>query len=380
MKIIQKQILLLMVIVLVCSGCIVKTQPLEQLGLATAVGIDQAKGNKLKGVVVLHHFGSRPEDVAQQLTSSGYTDKGLRKFMNLETSDRLVTGQLRVAVYGKELAKKRGIIELVESLKRDASTQTNMYLAISETTARDILFQQKTESSKNMGTYLYKMIRQNIEEEQVVSCTVQEFLRDYYQVGRDPVLPMMEKRRDYVLIDAVALMKGSKFAAKVPARNEFFIRMLRDGYKGTVVDLELPFEPFQKLYKQKNKPKSIHVNIRNITAKRKIQLMKQNPPVFDVDVKLTGSIAELTEEIDLGQPGIYEVFEKAIDKKVKAELIKTIKKMQKINVDPIGFGAIYDTSVRNLSLTNTKWYKNLYPNAQFRIHIDTTIKRSGVLN
>ncbi|MFX3630003.1 MAG: Ger(x)C family spore germination protein [Ectobacillus sp.] len=377
------QIVLICVIVcILCSGCIIQSRQLESLGLATAVGFDEGKGGKIKGVTVLHHFGTRPEDVAQQLTSTAYTSKGIARFMNLETSDRLVTGQQRIAVFGKELARERGISELVETLKRDAATQTNMYLAISKTTAKDILYQEKEEEhSKNMGTYLYKMIRQNIEGDELISPTVQEFLRDYYQVGKDPVLPLLEKRRDFVLVDGAALMYKGNYVKHINAAKAFYVKALRSGFKGGgQLDVKVDFSHFKKFYPKKKQPKYMYVNLQHVEMKRKIKLVQQEDPVFDIDVKVTANITAMTEELDLGQPGIYEAFEAAINKEMKRQIEKTIQDLQGVKVDPVGFGAIYDTSIRHMKLTEKKWYNKLYPKAKFQVHVKTTITRSGVLN
>lgn len=369
-------------VVFLFAGCVIKKRPLETLGLATAIGVDKGEENKIKGTLVMHHFGSKPEDVAAQLESTANTSQGLFKFMNLETSDKLVTGQLRVAVYGKSYAKEEGIISQVQTLKRDAATQTNMYLAISETTAKDILFQTKAEEhSKNMGTYLYKMIQQNIDGESVISCTVQEFLRDYLQVGKDPVLPLLEKRRDFVLIDGAALMFRGKYITDINAAETFYVKAIRDGYKGSgQTDIELPNSAMKKFYTEKAAPGPLFVNLQQIKAKRKVKLVKQKDPVFDVDVQVTANIAALSQPVSLEKPGVYAAFEKAISAKMEKELAKEIKKMQKYKVDPMGFGVVYDTTIRHLTLTEKEWYQNLYPKAKFRIHVKTKIARSGVLN
>ncbi|MCP8968971.1 Ger(x)C family spore germination protein [Ectobacillus ponti] len=374
--------LLVLLSAVLCTGCIIKTRPLEQLGLATAVGIDKGKGDKLKGVVVLHHFGTKPEDVAQQLTSTAYTGRGLTKFMNLETSDRLVSGQLRIAVYGKDYATERGITEHVEALKRDASTQTNMYLAISKTTAKDILYQSKGEEhSKNIGTYLYKMIEQNIREDEMISCTVQEFLRDYYLVGRDIVLPLLEKRRDYVLIDGAALVHRGKYVTNITADEAFYIKALREGYKGgSQKDLRIPLQPLRRFYPQKDPDKYVHINLEQIGMKQQITLSRQRDPVFDVYLQTTVSISALTKAIDLGKPGVYTAFEQEIEKELARNFKLTMKRMQEHSIDPVGFGAIYDTSIRHLTLTERQWYDELYPKAKFRFHVKVAIARSGVLN
>lgn len=101
------------------SSC-VETKYLEKLGLITAVGYDQADGERIKGTIVLYQFNPAMEDVEKILTSESKTSKGIRLSQNLETDHKLVSGQLRIAVYGKELAKK-GIAHLVDTLERDSA-------------------------------------------------------------------------------------------------------------------------------------------------------------------------------------------------------------------------------------------------------------------
>jgi spore germination protein len=136
--------------VMLLSGC-VQTDQLERLGLITAVGYDIEEG-KLQGTYVIQQFDPTKQDVTQVITNRGYTSKGVRQVTNLETSNKVVSGQLRVILYGREIAKK-GLMPVLDSLSRDAAIGTMVYVAISHDSTETIL---KTKpKTSNIGRYLY---------------------------------------------------------------------------------------------------------------------------------------------------------------------------------------------------------------------------------
>ncbi|UOK59330.1 hypothetical protein MGI18_10830 [Bacillus sp. OVS6] len=171
------------------TGCL-EQKYIERIGMITAVGYDLGNQNKIKGTTVAFQFDPTRQNVSQMLTSEANTSKGIREAMNRETSHHLVSGQLRVSLYGEELAR-RGIYTFVDTLARDASVGTMSYLAVASPEAASILSAENLSITTNVGTYLYRLLEQNIKSEQTISSTLHEFLKTYYEVGMDPILPMI---------------------------------------------------------------------------------------------------------------------------------------------------------------------------------------------
>jgi spore germination protein len=371
----KKRYLFIMICFFSLVGC-VNQKVLENLGLIVAVGYDK-DGEKVKGRVITHHFGQKSEQLAEEFEGEGYTVKGFRKDTNFQVSNRLVSGQLRVALFNQALAKK-GIITYVESLIRDASTQANLYLAISEGSAIELLDQKKFEKKGNVGIYLYQMIQQNVKAETMPESTVHNFMRDHYEVGQDAILPVIQQTEKGVSVDGIGVMRKGLLKFVLPEQHKFYLGLLRQGFHKAEHEMELPLEPFKKYIKEKPKHETFYIMLNQFKAKPKIKIIKEKPLTFQIDINAKAGIFEVSERLMIKEE-LYPIFEKEIAKELKKKIKELLDKLQEEDCDPIGFGSIYDSHKRGLELTDDKWYE-IYKDIQFKINTKVEILRNGVLN
>lgn len=146
----------LIVCMLLLSGC-VQPRILERQGIVTAVGFDK-KGKLYEGASVMLSFQTSHSSMSEVIEATNKTSKGLRQVLEARTSHDLGSGQIRVIVYGKELAEKDGIFTLTDTLQRDANIGALVYLAVSEPNAKEIVKSKKYEDTPDIGTYLYRLI------------------------------------------------------------------------------------------------------------------------------------------------------------------------------------------------------------------------------
>ncbi|MFL6556611.1 MAG: Ger(x)C family spore germination protein, partial [Bacillus sp. (in: firmicutes)] len=154
------------------AGC-VQEKTLEKLGLITTTGYDLKGKNEIVGTAVVQKFDPMTKAATKVISVSAKTSKGLRQRQNLQSNQRLVSGQLRSVVYSRDLAKK-GIIQLVDTLNRDAQIGNMVYLTVADQSASEILKIEDSKENLNLGTYMYNLIKQNVEGEQIISPTLHE--------------------------------------------------------------------------------------------------------------------------------------------------------------------------------------------------------------
>ncbi|WP_044336789.1 Ger(x)C family spore germination protein [Rossellomorea aquimaris] len=377
-----KTIMLLLLCLCTCflSSC-VEPRYLEKLGLITAVGYDQAEDEKITGTMVLYQFNPAMQDVEKVLISKSKTSKGIRLSQNLETDHKLVSGQLRITVYGRELAEK-GISHLVDTLERDSSIGNMVYLTIADTTAEQILNYQMTERPSNMGTYLYNLVRQNVESETLVSPTLQEFITDYGSVGKDPMLPLLKASDGKVGVDGFALFTRDKFIKEIKKDKIFFIRSLMEDYDAGSVEVELPLEKFKPyltsphLGQEKDK---VYIMIDSIKSSHKIKTEKKATPTFEVNLKIESRLLEMSEEMKLSNPKVLSLLENEIGNYIEKNIKEIILMLQEEGTDPIGFGMEYKSIRGHEDLSREKWDK-LYKDASFQVKVENKIIRTGVID
>ncbi|MGG3470154.1 Ger(x)C family spore germination C-terminal domain-containing protein [Neobacillus pocheonensis] len=369
--------------ILISSGCVEQKQ-LEKLGLVTAAGYDLEKKNVIRGTVVVHQFDPMEQNITKMITATANTSKGLRQSQNLQSNQKLVTGQMRCVIYSKELAKK-GVIQLVDSLNRDSTVGNMVYLTIADGSSKEILNLDKTNTKISLGTYIYNLIKQNVESEQIISPTLQEFNHNYYDIGKDPVLPVLKVKNGDVIISALGLFKDDRYIAELGPKKHFYLKILSDKYKAGTHELGFKRSDFEKIRMKKgehsirNVYNKLFIDVDNIHSQAKLRLLDMKRLKFKVEVKLDSRLLESTEPLDVSNPASVKFIEKKLNQAMEKDIIELMTYFQKLGVDPIGVGNEYKAHLRGENLTKKKW-RELYKRVSFDVQVKNTIVKTGVID
>jgi spore germination protein len=363
------------------SGCL-QQKPLEELGLVTAMGYDK-EDEQLRGTIVYYEFDPLHTNNSKIVSTLGNTIKGIRHTENLSSSRKLVSGQLRIAIYGEELAKE-GIISYIDTLSRDSEVGTMVYLSVAENSAYDLINNsQQSQEITNVGTYLYDLISQNVEAESLVSPTLHEFMQCYYSEGRDPVLPMLDFTDDTLLIKGLALFKDEKMKGIIDIDKSFYLKLMLDPYRAGTIEIALPKKKLGTFIKKReqiqNDSKNLFVSIDHLESSVDIKLEDINSTDFKINVDVVTRMQEISEDYDLGNPNALALIEEEIGNVMKRKMGKIIQEFQSLGVDPIGFGNYYRSKVGYEKFSREKW-EGIYPEATFSIEVKTKILRTGVMD
>ncbi|WP_026576620.1 Ger(x)C family spore germination protein [Bacillus sp. UNC438CL73TsuS30] len=377
----------LLLAILLCfsfiSGCAERKQ-LEKLALITAAGYDLDKKNVIKGTVVVHKFDPMAQNITKVISADSHTSKGLMKKQNLMSNQKLVSGQMRCVVYSRMLAEK-GVIQLVDALNRDSTVGNMVYLTVADGKASSIINLDETNQQVNLGTYLYNIIKQNVEGEQILSPTLQEFNHNYYDIGKDPVLPIMKLKDKDVIISGIALFRDDQLVAELDPSKIFYLKVLADKYNAGSQELGFNRDQFKQFrlktgeHATRTVYNKLFIDIDNIRSHSKIKLVDKKSLRFKVEVKLSSRLLETTEPIDFSNPAAVKFIEKEINKKMKKEIGGFLAYLQKLDVDPVGFGNEYETHLRGKQLSKKEW-RRLFKRATFDIHVKNTIVKTGVID
>ncbi|KMJ59659.1 hypothetical protein AB685_01950 [Bacillus sp. LL01] len=368
-----------LLLVLILCGCVTQ-KPLEELGLLTAIGYDN-EDDQLKGTIVYYEFDPLHPNNTKMVTALAKTSKGIRYKENLSSSRRIVSGQLRVAVYGQDLAEE-GIISVIDTLSRDAEVGTMSYLAVSSIPAHE-LFARSQESSDvtNAGTYLYNLIGQNVEAESLISPTLHEFMQYYYSEGRDAVLPLLNFKENTIIIEGLSLFQDDKVVGKIDTDSAFYLKLLMDPYEAGNVELTIPKKQVQKYILTTNNKEDefVYMSLDHLRSKIEIKMTDNKKPSFLIKSKIMTRMQEITEDYDLGNPDGIKKIEEAISKEIARKLKEVIEMSREMGADPVGFGNYYRAKVGYDSFSKENWRK-LYQDAEFKTEVEVEILRTGVMD
>jgi spore germination protein len=366
------------------TSCGTEPKQLERLGLITAIGFDLKKENQIKGTVAVSKFDPMAKVMTNVISADANTLQTLRAEENLATDQRLEMGQLRCVIYSEELAEK-GIIQLVNALNRDPTVGNMVYLTIAEKDAFSIISMDEKKIKVNIGTYLYNLIRQNVERELLISPTLHEFNHKFFDYGQDPVLPILKVKKDKVAITGVALFNDDKMVATLNNDKLFYLKLITDEYRTGSKELEFNRDEFSKIINVQGGQSygeiynKLFISIDNLRSNTKIHLINKKNLTFKVEVKMDSRLLETTNYLDLGKPANMKFIEKKINKEMESQIKKLLLFFQEKQVDPVGIGNEYMAHVRGKPISQKKW-KELYKNAKFDVQVKNTLTKTGTMD
>jgi spore germination protein len=363
---------------LALAGC-TDRQIFDETGLATVVGYDLLKDGNVRGTIVMPSINPEAEEKIQVISGVADTSKGIRDLANLQSDKRILGGQLRVALYSESFARK-GIGTIVDTLYRDPSISSRLYLCVHEGSTYNLLTYPYKEEG-NIGIYMYRMIHQNVQGEKIPSSTMHEFFRAYYDNFIDPQMPYVSRKGDELQIKGIALFKGDRYVDWISAKEAFLVKLVNGTFKIGSYETFVPAKIFGTVPENPDNQKDrVKLVFDTLSSDSTIRLEQSTPPKFDVDIQLKARILELTAPLKLDDPKLMKIMEGALAKEMEQELHRVVKKLQKLEVDPAGFGIVYRAQRRGMDKMTVAEWRKMFKQSTFQFHVKATIIRNGVMD
>jgi spore germination protein len=362
----KKQLALYLALLLLLTGC-VEREILDDLNIETAKGYDLVEENTIRGTALFPVYIKDGAIENKTLSAEAPSTREVLETLSRKSQQPLVRGSLDVVLIGDELARK-GILDVADSLQRDASIGARVMLAITEGSAGDIL--NGNYGIRGNGMFISNLLHQNIRRRELPETNLHMFLFDYYQDGQTPYLPIIKQASDDTLqVTGVALMDDDKMVDRVASDDLFFFKLLVDKFSegGHVVKLG---------GKDGSTEKRVEAAVSSIKSKHKIKIVHKTDPV-KVTIKITvrGIIKEYTGK-SLSPKKINEIEDK-MSSDIVAKSKELLARFQELGIDPIGIGQLQKHGMRGFDIK--EWEKSLYPNVQFEIRPDVEILESGTV-
>ncbi|KGX90757.1 hypothetical protein N781_06520 [Pontibacillus halophilus JSM 076056 = DSM 19796] len=374
----MRKIIAVLCILVLLTAC-VDRKYIEKLGIVTVVGYDLLEEGWLEGTMVLFQFDPNATNISQIIVSRAKTSKGLMQDASLKSSKELVSGQLRLVVYGKEMAEE-GVMRVTDTMIRDAAIADMLYLAVSETSANEVMNTNNFEDAPNVGNYLYTLIQKNIQEEKIPQATLHHFVSNVYSDGKDPVLPMIKLENSKATVMNLALFRDEKMVGQITAKEGFFLKLLQGRYQSGHLEIAIPTREIKDYIRHEANQQTrefLYMDLDEIKSQTNIELTNVDTPSFSAKVNLTARILELSENVSLENPEVIKILEEQISKSIEFQMEQLLQKTQKMKSDPFGFGNTYQEKVGQQSVDSKDWHE-LYPNIEVNFNVQVKVIRHGI--
>ncbi|MFS1512988.1 Ger(x)C family spore germination protein [Chengkuizengella sp. SCS-71B] len=349
------------IFIFLLTGCM-SNYGIDDLAMLSGVGFDASEDEgKHFDITTMYQIPSET-DVFEYLHANADSLMNADIELMSQTKREVVNGQLRISLFGEQLAKD-GIFPIILSFLRDPSIGPLVYLAVAKGTAKDVLVTQ-LKKEPNTGSYIQTMLERLDEEDVYPSVNLLQFARSYYDDGIDPYLPMIFSTKKNIVLEGIALFKDDRMITSISKEKAIFIFLLSKEFKEGVVDLEIELG---------GKKENIHLSY--VCTKHKIKVSKENKNNFTVnfELHLTGSLEGYSGDQTLSKDSVQKEIESKVNTILSSEMKGMLSFLQKHKVDTIGVGE----SIRN-SLSYEEW-KNLnwdevYPKINFTTDVTMKIR------
>ncbi|WP_064092920.1 Ger(x)C family spore germination protein [Rossellomorea aquimaris] len=367
MKNLKKIILLPTTIILLLTGC-VEREILDDLYIETGKAYDYVDENKIRGTALFPIYSKDKTIKNGTLSAEASSTREVLEKLERRSQQPLVRGSLDVVLIGEEMAR-HGIIDIGDSLQRDASVGARVYLMVVEGDAGELI--QGNYGQRGNGMFISNLITHNIKRRELPKTNLHMFMFDYFQDGKTPYLPLIKQTPEGdIAITGIALFKKAKMIDRVQSKDMFFFKIL--------VDRLAEGSHVIKLGEKKtgHTEKEIEASVTSLIAKHKIKIKHKADPVkVTIKIKIKGIVREYTGK-KLTSKKVVEV-EKIMKKDIEKNCERLLKKFQKLGIDPIGIGQHQKHGVRGFDIK--KWEESIYPNVQFNVVADVQILEAGTV-
>ena len=374
-----KKIVILLICCLLLAGCPKKRQ-LDQLGIINARGIDVDEEETIKINFVIFQFEQQSANLTKIVTGTGKTVNGAMVNANYETNFLLGSGKIQLDLYGRETIEQ-GIRPYLDNLNRDPSTPDTMYLAISDTTAEEMLSVQEQGISTNIGQFLHNTIEQSTTADYVFPrVSMQKFMLYLMDVGRDPILPIFTLENETPKITGIGVLQDDRLVGELPIEDKYLINLPLRDLGNEVYELSIPIEPFRKdLEFEKTKEQNqIDLSLKLLKNKGSTKLINKENLEFETDITLSADLNEISiyESLDFKDKAIVKKLEKEIEKTLTKKYENMLTYLQEVNSDVLSYGESYRAQVSDHRLKKSEWRK-LYPQIDVKFNINVKLIHTG---
>ena len=371
--------LFLSIFLIGCDSPIIPTEQIEEMGIITARGTDLTDDKSIDATLVIFQFDVQSDSITKLLSGEGKTIKGAEENANLESPFKLTSGKVQIELYGKEAAEE-GLLRYLDPLQRDAAVSNTMYLAIGNPTAKEILLLNKGSVTMNMGQFLYEVIDSSSSEHMLPRITLQDFLRNFYDVGIDNMLPVFETaENENPRIEKVALFNADQYVGDLTVQDNTFINLINTTVKDQLLGFTIPLAPFKEHLapsEYQENTDHVHGSIRILKGKTKSKLINKDKLTFKSDVTVEARLQEQSSQIVFDDLEIMKKLETEIEKNMVEHLEDVLQTTQKYAADPFGYGKLYRTQQKDGKLTNEEW-REKYPEIKVDFNVHLKIIRHG---
>ena len=366
----MREIILLLLIT--CSvfiaGCTQEGRrgSVEDLALVSSVALDYVNDKEMRMTVSIPQpMGESPVLTEVYSVNTEMIQEGLVSISS-EADKMIILNQLRTILFNEEFAKSGKVTEVIEHFYRDSSVGNKVRLVVVKDNAGDILKADYPEN-EHMDAYLNDLFQPKLHNSFSPFTTIQEYMNTQTSPIFHTMIPYLEKKGQSLKITSIALFDDEKMIQTITKQESLLIQALKGLQK---------LSPMAVNFKENEQDQQLFLEQIKNDVKVKSNKSLESPEL-SISLKVEGVVVEYKGNRDLSKVGESKKLEKEISKHMKKEIEDLLKKLQKMEVDPVGFSEnfrMYHKGKWTVELT-----EKLIDSAEYKVDVEFKILNAGVL-
>ncbi|HDR8184206.1 TPA: Ger(x)C family spore germination protein [Bacillus thuringiensis] len=344
--------------------------PLEKVSLILLIGLDKAPNGDIKvgtSIPLFHH--KQPKSTIEHWTQASTVYAGFSK-IDTKLTGYMTASKAEIILIGKKLAKEENWLQELDSSYRDPYATINAKVVLVDGPTEEI-FKIHKPSKPSLPSYINGVIESSIQNNQSISSTIQQLMREQNEEGMTQTVPIIKKTKNEIDTVGIAFLnRKGKFLTHISKKDVKFFNLINKPKSSGRMILHLVLPP-----KKSNKKTNTSIFVQNAT--RKVNVNFQNGKfVFNFNIYANVALIEKTNA-DLIK-GHYDNkkninnLESAIQKEINSKLQNMLHDIQQNKIDPIGL-SLYARAFQYKEWKKRKgnWLQAL---AEAKINVKTHVK------
>ncbi|WP_187273893.1 Ger(x)C family spore germination protein [Paenibacillus sp. N3.4] len=316
---------------LLITGC-GKPVYIETQQFLLVEGIDLDDDNKLVIYSSSPIFSREAKERYKITTTTVDTVREAKKKLEAKINGNIALGKLQSILIGKKMILQTNVLPYLDVFFRDPKNEINANVIVVDGSVKEVMDTNMNDKGQ-MGGVIKQLVESTYQGRISVLTTLQKFHQQMIDKAITPCITELKvEKNDLVISGSTLLHKDGTIADSLNNQESSLLLLLQHN---TSDPIPLTFHLPAEIFHTDEAISYVSINIRK--AKTNI-LTKYEENHFLIDIQLKVQI-ELTERmfnLDMEKQG--KRLEQSIEEELKKECETLIKKAQKHQIDPFGYG------------------------------------------
>ncbi|MGH1260279.1 MULTISPECIES: Ger(x)C family spore germination protein [Bacillus] len=344
--------------------------PLEKVSLILLIGLDKTPNGDIKvgtSIPLFHH--KQQKSTIEHWTHASTVYTGFSK-IDTKLTGYMTASKAEIILIGKKLAQEANWLQELDSSYRDPYATINTKVVLVDGPTEEI-FKIHKPSKPSLSSYINGVIESSIQNNQSVSSTIQQLMREQNEEGMTQAVPIIKKTKNEIDTVGIAFLnRKGKYLTHIPKKDVKFFNLINKPKSNGRMILHLALPP-----KKSNKKTNTSIFVQNAT--RKVDVDFQNGKfIFNFNIYANVALIEKTNANLI--KGHYDNktninnLKSAIQKEINNNLQNILNEIQQNKIDPIGL-SLYARAFQYKEWKKVKgdWLQAL---AEAKINVKTHVK------